>query len=433
MTEQAADPPSALAEAPPVAAAPPPLTPRRELALVLTVAAVQFVNVLEFMIVMPLGPDFAHALGFPVDAVGVLGAAYTGAGGVAGLCGAFVLDRFDRRRALVFCMAGLVVATVLAGMAVGLRSLVAARILAGLFGGPATALSIAIVADLVPPSRRGKAMGIVMGAFSVSSIVGVPLALEAARYGGWCAPFFGVAELTVLVVALAAAALPPMRAHLDAPPDPAALTGLARVWGIVRRPEAAWALSVVGLSMLSIFTIVPNLSAWMQFNAGWPRAELSFLYLGGGLLSLVTMTIAGRLTDRLGATPVIWVSAVWVATVLGLGLLPSATLLPVLAFFVLFMGGSTIRGVAVSALSSRVPPPQERAGFQSVQSAVQSLSAALGALLSTAVLHERPDHSLQGMDLLAGGAIVATLVVPLLAGAVERRVQARERGLSPSA
>lgn len=424
VTEQVGDPsPSPTAPSGP---GPLPGADRRELALVFTVAAVQFVNVLEFMIVMPLGPDFADALGFPVDSVGVLGAAYTGAGGLAGLLGAFFLDRFDRRRALLACMSGLVVATVLAGLATGLRSLVAARLLAGLFGGPATALSIAIVADLVPPHRRGRAMGVVMGAFSVSSIVGVPLALEAARLGGWCAPFFGVAELTVLVVALAAGALPPMRDHLDGPPEPAGRSELQRVLGIVRRPEAAWALSVVGLSMVSMFTIVPNLSAWMQFNAGWPREWLSVLYLGGGLLSLVTMTIAGRLTDRLGATPVIWVSAVWVACVMALGLLPERTILPVLAFFVLFMGGSTIRGVAVSALSSRVPPPQERAGFQSVQSAVQSVSAAAGALLSTKVLHERPDHSLANMHLLGAGAIAATLVVPLLAGAVERRVRARE-------
>ena len=395
-----------------------------EAGLVLVVAAVQLVNVLEFMIVMPLGPDFAHALSFPVDRVGVLGAAYTGAAALSGLLGAFFLDRFDRRRALLACMAGLVAATALAGLAWDLDSLVVARVLAGVCGGPATSVSIAIVSDLVPPERRGRAMSVVMGAVSVASILGLPLALEAARWGGWSTPFFGVAGLGVVVVTLAGWLLPPMRGHLQAPARPGSAQG--RVWELVRRPEAAFALSVVGLSMVSMFAIVPNLSAYMQFNGGWPREQLSLLYFGGGLLSLAMMAAFGRVIDRRGATLVVAISAVWVSLVIAAGLLPGRPAIPVLPFFVLFMGGSSIRGVAVGSLSSRVPLPHERAGYQSVQSAVQHLAAAAGALISTLVLVEQADHSLAHMERLAAAAIVATLIVPFLAAAVERRVRARE-------
>lgn len=403
----------------------PVITRARERALVFVVAAVQLVNVLEFMIVMPLGPDFALALGFPVDSVGVLGAAYTGAGAVTGLIGALFLDRYDRRRVLILSMAGLIMATVLAGMARGLGTLVAARVLAGAFGGPATAISIAIVADLVPPERRGRAMAIVMGAFSVASIFGVPAALEAAALAGWCAPFFAVAILAVLVVAFARDVLPPMGAHIaSAASGP---QGLTRLFGLVRRPEAALALAATGLSMVSMFAIVPNLSAYMQFNGGWPRDRLSLLYLLGGLASLSLMAVFGRVTDRLGAAPVVALSAVWVSITIGVGVVPGHPLLPVPLFFVLFMGGSSIRGVAVSALVSRVPPPDERAGYQSAQSATQHLACAIGALASTAILHERPDGTLEGMGGLGVYTIVVTLLVPLIALAVERRVRARER------
>ncbi len=409
----------------PITPVTPILTPARERALVLVVAAVQFVNVLEFMIVMPLGPDFAEALGFSVDKVGVLGAAYTGAGSVAGLLGALLLDRFDRRRALLLCMAGLVVTTVVAGMATGLGSLVVARLLAGVCGGPATSLSIAIVSDLVPPERRGRAMAVIMGAFSVSSILGIPAALELARVGGWNAPFFGVALLGVLVVGLAAVVLPSMTDHVAR----AALgpQGLTRLWGLVRRPEAALSLCAVGLSMVTIFTIVPNLSAYLQFNAGWPRERLSLLYLVGGLASLALMSVAGRATDRFGATPVVSLSALLITAVLAVGIVPGKPMIPTLLFFVGFMGATSIRGVSVSALVSRVPPPDERAGYQSAQSAVQHLAGAVGALGSTLVLVERPDKSLDRMGVLGAVAIVGTLLVPLAAAAVERRVRARER------
>ena len=69
--------------------------------------AVQFVNVLDFMMVMPLGPDFAKDLGIPLSHLGYIGGAYTASASVAGVAGAFFLDRFDRRQALVVALLGL--------------------------------------------------------------------------------------------------------------------------------------------------------------------------------------------------------------------------------------------------------------------------------------------------------------------------------------
>ncbi|HLM47807.1 MAG TPA: MFS transporter, partial [Myxococcaceae bacterium] len=144
-----------------------------ERAVIFLIGAVQFVNILDFVMVMPLGPDFASGLGIPTSHIGTIGAAYTAAGCVAGVAGSYFLDRFDRRKALAVAMLGLVVSTAAGGLATGLTSLLVTRALAGLFGGPATSLSMSIIADVIPPERRGKAMGAVMGAFSVASVLGV--------------------------------------------------------------------------------------------------------------------------------------------------------------------------------------------------------------------------------------------------------------------
>ena len=55
-----------------------------ERAIVFLVGAVQFVNILDFMMVMPLGPDFSRALGIPTSHLGYIGGAYTAAASVAG-------------------------------------------------------------------------------------------------------------------------------------------------------------------------------------------------------------------------------------------------------------------------------------------------------------------------------------------------------------
>src|SRR5580700_4073512 len=121
--------------------------PPSELAIVLLIAAVQFVNILDFVMVMPMGPDFARGLGIPMSELGKVGGSYTAAAALSGFAGSFFLDRFDRRRALAIAMLGLVTGTALGGFATGFGTLIAARILAGAFGGPATSLSFSIIAD----------------------------------------------------------------------------------------------------------------------------------------------------------------------------------------------------------------------------------------------------------------------------------------------
>ena len=106
---------------------------RRLLPGLFLLAAVSFVNILDFMMVMPLGPDFARDLGIATSKLGIIAGSYTAAAAVAGVVGAMFLDRFDRRQALAVAMLGLVTATALGGLAVGLGTLVAARVLAGLF------------------------------------------------------------------------------------------------------------------------------------------------------------------------------------------------------------------------------------------------------------------------------------------------------------
>ena len=61
------------------------LSPRRELWLLLTLAGVQLTHILDFMIMMPLGPQFTEIFQITDAQVGLLVSAYTLAAGVSGL------------------------------------------------------------------------------------------------------------------------------------------------------------------------------------------------------------------------------------------------------------------------------------------------------------------------------------------------------------
>lgn len=378
----------------------------------------QFVNILDFMMVMPLGPDFAKELGIPMSHIGWVGGAYTAAAAVSGVVASFFLDRFDRRSALAVAMGGLVLGTAAGGAATGFGTLIAARVAAGTFGGPATSLSLSIIADVIPPARRGRAMGAVMGAFSVASVLGVPAGLELARLGGWRLPFWCVAGLGLAVAAAAILLMPRFRAHLD---TAVSFRGAAPWW---REPAALCAIAGTATMMTAAFSVIPNVSAFMQFNLAYPRARLGLLYMVGGAVSFFAMRAIGRLVDRFGSPAVAAAGTALFASVLWFGF--AREVLAPMTAFVGFMLGMSFRNVPLATLSTRVPRPHQRAGFMSAQSAVQHLTASVGAVMSSVLLAERPDLSLAGMRTVASVAIGLSLALPVLLIFVQRGVAKRE-------
>jgi hypothetical protein len=65
----------------------------------------------------------------------------------------------------------------------------------------------------------------------------------------------------------------------------------------------------------------------------------------------------------------------------------------------------------------------------SIQSAVQHFAAALGAFGSAQLLRELPSGALEGMPTVASLAIGLSLAFPVLARAVETRLQAGPPGV----
>jgi predicted MFS family arabinose efflux permease len=393
-----------------------------ERALVFLIGAIQFINILDFMVVMPLGPDFARDLAIPTSRLGLIAGAYTAAAATAGLLGAFVLDRFERRRALSVALFGLVLGTLMCGFARGLTSLILARLVAGFFGGPATSLSLSIVADAVPEERRGKALGAVMGAVSVAQVVGVPASLRLARALGWRASFIALAIAGALINAGALFLLPPIRAHLRQQASGARSAGAALL-ALVRRPLVRRSYLMTATVMAAGFLVLPNLSAYVQRNLGLPRDQLENLYMLGGLATFCTLRVAGRFVDKYGSFRVICAGAALFIVIQYFLLLGYDPRVPLWLVFIFFMIALSSRNVAHSTLASKVPASSERARFMSLQSTVQHLASSLGAILSARMLTELPDGKLAGMPLVALCSMTLTALLPLVVHRVERGVR----------
>ena len=380
---------------------------KQETRLVWVAALIQLVNIIDFMMVMPLGPDISGDLPVSNADIGIVCGCYTLAVGFSGIACAKFLDRFDRKNVALVTVFGLSIATLAAAFCWDLKTLIGARVLAGVFGGPAAAIAYSMVCDGVPPERRGKAMAIVMGAFSIASIGGVPFGLELAEVGSWRTPFYAISILGFVVFWLIAQFTPPMKGHLTARPQPVSLVKL------LSNKQYLLAFVMMATAMVSSYAIIPNISAYFQLNLGFPRTSLGFLYFVGGILSLVLIQIGGRASDKIGPVP-----TNVLGTVLLVGFLYDGFMHPpissLLVVFVMFMGMVCFRNVSATTEASKLPQPHERAAFMSFLSSVQHLGNGVGGIAASAILTIGPGGVLENMEWVGFLAIVTALVQPLI-------------------
>ncbi len=380
---------------------------KEEKRIVWIAALVQFVNIVDFMMVMPLGPDLSKALPVTNSDIGIICGCYTLSVGVSGIICAKFLDKFDRKSVALFAVAGLAFANLGATFSWDLYSMIASRVVAGVFGGQAVAIAMSMVTDAVPPERRGRAMAVVMGSFSVSSIAAIPFGLELARIGSWKTPFYGIFILGCIVFLLICFFTPPMREHLQYKKEEISMVKF------LSNSNYLLAFVMMATAMISSYAIIPNISAFFQLNLGYPRESLGFLYLVGGVFSLVLIQIGGRSSDKIGPVPTNIVGTIFLVVFLYDGFMHTPVSSEMI-IFVMFMGTVCFRNVSATTEASKLPAPFERAAFMSFLSSLQHIGNGIGALLSSAILITNNAGKLVNMEWVGLLAIGTALVQPVI-------------------
>lgn len=396
--------------------------PRRRDGLTLTVlAAVQFGLVLDFMLMMPLGPQFMRLFQITPTQFGFLVSIYTVCGSLAGLFAAFFVDRFDRKRTLTLLLGGFAVTALFCANAETYAGLLTVRAVAGAFGGVLSSTVLAIVSDVIPEGRRGKALGVVMSAFSLSSVFGLPISLYLATHFGWHMPFYAIATLMGLMLVLAIWALPRVRGHIEGARGRRPLEQLRLVFGN-RNHLRAYAFAAV--MMFAGFIVVPFVSPYMVANVGVKEGELALLYLIGGSIALFVQRMAGRLSDLHGKRRVFTAfSLVSIAPMLLTTHLPVLPLWAAVVASAFFMAVVSSRFVPAMAIITAAADPRLRGSFMSFYSAIQQMSSGLAVFLGSLIIGRGAGGELTHFGTLGWIAVGFTFVAMGLA----RRILTHEQ------
>ena len=381
---------------------------RRERVVLLCLAAVQFTSIVDFMIVMPLGPQLMRTLDIASDKFGLIVSSYTFSAAVAGLLAALVVDRFGRKSAFLTVYSGFLAGTLMCGLAQTYGTLLAARVLTGAFGGVLGGMAMAIIGDVFPRERHGAATGALMSAFSLASVVGVPLGLKLGTTYNWHVPFFFLVGVGSLVLPLAIWGMPPLRGHLDR--GRPAGNPAAEIWATVTHPNHLRAFALIVALMLGSFTVIPYINPYLVQNVGVAESNLFWVYLLGGALTLVASPAVGKLADRHGKLRVYRVVApIGAATMILVTTLPRVpTALAVSAVALLIVGNAS-RMVAALAIVMAGVESRRRGSFMSVNSSVQHMATGLGAYLGGLIVVGGKDGPLSNFSTVGVLAACATL------------------------
>jgi predicted MFS family arabinose efflux permease len=384
------------------------LSPRSERFFLLTLAGIQFSHVLDFMIMMPLGPILMRAFGIGTHEFGLLVASYSFSAAISGVLAATFVDLFERKRLLLISFALFALATLACGLAPGYSTLMLARGLAGVFGGIMGALIHTMIGDAIPFSRRARASGVVASAFSLSTIAGVPLSLWLANHFGWRAPFMLIALVSVIFLAIGLRFLPELRHHLGEEKRAHLLSATFSVLGEANHRRA---LLFSALIIFSGFTVIPYITIYAVNNVGISPGDIPIVYLVGGFATFISARLIGRWADHHGKAEVYrrvaLVAMLSLLVITHVGALPLwGWLLCSTSFFVLISG----RMIPAMAIIASAAQANLRGTFMSLNGTVQSLAMGLATTLAGFLITLDGSGRIVGYPLVGYVAVAANLL-----------------------
>jgi multidrug resistance protein len=353
--------------------------------------AVNFVDMIGFMIVLPLLPFYALKLHASPETIGQLIASFSIAQLLAAPLWGRMSDRYGRRPTLLIGLSASAIAYVVFGLATSVWLLFLSRLVQGA-GGGTTGVAQAYVADTVEQGDRARALGWLSAATSAGVMVGPAIGSFAAHLGQ-AAPGLVAASLCLINVFFAWKWLP------ESHKEPVSMAAQSRkplwhpAWIALRHPTTTIGrlLWIYGVGMLAFSSMTSVMALYLGAEFSIDETTIGYIFLYVGVLSFVMRSVLlGPIVDRIGET---WAMRIGtVLLILGLALYPLPRTLWSLALVIpLVPIGTALLFPATTSLMSRASDPRELGTTMGVAQTFAGLARVLAPILAT-ITFQRLGH-----------------------------------------
>lgn len=367
-----------------------------------------FVDMMGFLIVLPLLPFYAKRLGADPTRIGLLVAVFAVAQLFTAPLWGRLSDRYGRRPMIVTGLAMSAVSYVLFEQATSVWLLFGSRVFQGI-GAGTNGVVQAYLSDTVPADRRSQALGWLTAAASAGVMLGPAIASLAKSYTT-VGPGYVAAGLCLLNLVSAWYLLPEPRRHRDEPRRDASPGATRRAFGeVLRRPggRIGSLIWIYAAGMMAFMAMNGILALYLDVRFGIGEADIGWFYTYVGGVSLLMRSLAlGPAVRRFGDVRLMRIGALTVGA--GLCALPLAGTIPELALAALLMpvGTAFLFPTTTSLVSGRAAD-NETGTVLGVQQMVGGVSRMLGPIWAGVVFQH---VGIRSPFWIAGALMVATFL-----------------------
>lgn len=362
------------------------------------VSFIQFVHALEFMALTPLFVWMAIDLDVPPAYAGYAGSIYMGAAALSGVLASRWMHSAPLKGLLLIALLLLGLLTAMAAISTQFSFFLLLRMGAGLLGGFLMSAAMTLLLTDMDAKERTQAIAIVVSAFALVSVVGMPATLFIAVHAGWRSAMFVLAGLCLLACLIAWRYLP-ATPNSTIRPEHSTLGKSAWRW-----------LSLPAIAQAGSLLLIPVLIPVLDLRYGTQPSQMPGIFILGGTAALFA--------SRLSALGIKKWGEAFTADLGTLLLLLSLALLALAwgdayIFMTLFMAGTYTRLVCASAWSAAYPTPSQRGRFMALQTTGNHVGSFIALAIPSLLLSDPPISSKSLNSLLILAAAVA-IVLPLL-------------------
>jgi predicted MFS family arabinose efflux permease len=354
-------------------------------------------------------PMIAVDLGVSVPSAGYLSMAFALAYALASPVLAAALAGVERRRMLVLAMGVYALASAACGLAPGYWALMGLRIVAALAAALFVPTAGACAIALVEPHHRGRAMAMVVGGMTLSTVLGAPIGTLIGEEFGWRAAFLVVAGLGALSAAGSLAFMPRLPG--------AKAAGVLERLAVAACPAVAVLLAQTVMVFTGAFTLFSYLGPFVQGALGFGGQGTALALALSGLGGLLGVALGGWAADRQDPRRFLILSnAVLALSLAAISVsvewLSPAVAVPFVLGLLMIWGASgwspAVQQVRLVGLSPAMAPV-----LLSLNASATYLGASLGALFGGVAIGS---GALRELGLVAGGIVAVSVAMVWASG-----------------
>ncbi|HEU0197222.1 MAG TPA: MFS transporter [Nevskiaceae bacterium] len=258
----------------------------------------------QTFMVAPLIPQLATLFHSPLDWVGLAIPAYIVPEAIATLAIGPLSDRIGRNRVILGSLGTFIILTAMTATSTGVGAFIGWRIITGAAAAGIVPISLTLIGDVIPFTRRGKAVGYLFGSIAGGTATGAAVGALLEPLIGWRALFLVVAALSALLFAImiVVRVLPRHVRAATVAPWSAVARGYGRLLRLARAQRTYGYVLLNAILQSGLFTW---LGVYLHERFGLSETGIGLMLIGYGVPGMLFGPIIGKLADRYGRSIIV--------------------------------------------------------------------------------------------------------------------------------